>query len=590
MTFRMLFHLRNTGDSHARMAQTRTNANRIPYFFSTRLTSTLIPTAPSRWSGGGAVSGGALLVQPERVAHHLLVGGLAARELPHDATVPDDRDPIGGNHDDAGSPGGKLLHEAVDLDLRANVDAAGGLIEDVDVAVANEPLREHDLLLVPAGQVPHQLAERGRLHADGVRHLRDERRDLAPPDEPGGGVEVQDREGHVVEHRQSEDETLLLPLLGDEGDAPVHRVAGGPDAHLPPVHEDPAGVSPPGAVDELHDLGAAGADETDQPEDLAPPQREGHVGAHAALREPLNSEDLLARLHALLRVLLSERAAHHLTDDLVDGDPFHGRGDDAAAVAEHGDAVCHLLDLLQPVGDVDHRHAAPPQATDHLEEAVHLAAGERGGRLVHDQDVRPEREGLRDLDHLLVRGTEGVHPHARVERQPEGLEELLDFRPHPLPVDEPPRPARLASQEDVLGDREVRHQVELLVDDAHTRVDHGARAGAAHLLAAQPDLALVRAVDSGQDLHERGLPGPVLTRQRVDFRRVQVEVDAVERADAGEALADAAHPEQSFRHRPSPAPGNRRVGAAGTLPGGIDPGLTVKPGRYGAFVTGAGLM
>ena len=30
MTFRMLFHLRNTGDSHARMAQTRTNANRIP--------------------------------------------------------------------------------------------------------------------------------------------------------------------------------------------------------------------------------------------------------------------------------------------------------------------------------------------------------------------------------------------------------------------------------------------------------------------------------------------------------------------------------------------------------------------------------
>src|SRR5207237_3736828 len=102
--------------------------------------------------------------------------------------------------------------------------------------------------------------------------------------------------------------------------------------------------------------------------------------------------------------------------------------------------------------------------------------------------------------------------------------------------------------------------------------------------------ALVRAVDAGRDLHARGLPVRVLTRQRVDFRRVQVEVDAVERADAGEALADAAHPEQSFRHHPSPAPGNRRVGAAGTFPGGIDPGLTVKPGRYGAFVADAEML
>jgi len=30
MTFRMLFHLRNTGDSPGQVAQTRTNANRIP--------------------------------------------------------------------------------------------------------------------------------------------------------------------------------------------------------------------------------------------------------------------------------------------------------------------------------------------------------------------------------------------------------------------------------------------------------------------------------------------------------------------------------------------------------------------------------
>jgi len=46
--------------------------------------------------------------------------------------------------------------------------------------------------------------------------------------------EVQDREGHVVEHRQSEDETCFSAPR-DEGDAPVHRVAV-TDAHR--RHED----------------------------------------------------------------------------------------------------------------------------------------------------------------------------------------------------------------------------------------------------------------------------------------------------------------------------------------------------------------
>ena len=73
-------------------------------------------------------------------------------------------------------------------------------------------------------------------------------------------------------------------------------------------------------------------------------------------------------------------------------------------------------------------------------------------------------------------------------------------------------PPRLAPDEDVLGDREVAHQVQLLVDDADPHVLRGARGVDLHLGALDADRAGVGAVDPGQDLHQRGLAGAVLAR------------------------------------------------------------------------------
>ena len=50
----------------------------------------------------------------------------------------------------------------VDLALRPDVDPAGGLVEDQDLAVADQPFRDHDLLLVTARKVPQELLEGGR--------------------------------------------------------------------------------------------------------------------------------------------------------------------------------------------------------------------------------------------------------------------------------------------------------------------------------------------------------------------------------------------------------------------------------------------
>ena len=65
----------------------------------------------------------------------------------------------------------------------------------------------------------------------------------------------------------------------------------------------------------------------------------------------------------------------------------------------------------------------------------------------------------------------------------------------------------------------------------------------------QFDRARVGAKPAGQDVHQRGLAGAILTEQRDDLARTGVEVDAVEREQRAEAAGEVAGGE----HRRPPA-------------------------------------
>ena len=65
-------------------------------------------------------------------------------------------------------------------------------------------------------------------------------------------------------------------------------------------------------------------------------------------------------------------------------------------------------------------------------------------------------------------------------------------------------------------------------------------------LAAPGDRAVVGLVGAGEDLDEGGLPGAVLAEQTVHFAGLDLQVHAVEGADAGERLGDAGHGEQGW--------------------------------------------
>jgi hypothetical protein len=114
-----------------------------------------------------------------------------------------------------------------------------------------------------------------------------------------------------------------------------------------------------------------------------------------------------------------------------------------------------------------------------------------------------------------------------------------------------PEPGVLAPEEDVVGDGEPADQVELLVDRGDAARHGRLRVAQAHRGAVPDDGALVGLVGPGEDLDQRRLARAVLTQQAVHLTGPDVEVDAVQGADARELLDDAVHLEQRSRHRPS---------------------------------------
>ena len=183
----------------------------------------------------------------------------------------------------------------------------------------------------------------------------------------------------------------------------------------------------------------------DEPEDLAPAQLEADVADRAAPVQVADlQDDLRVGVLRELRGGLEDGPADHHADDRLDRRLGGLDRVDVAAVAHHGHPVGDLLELLEAVRDVDHARPPLAQVADDPEELVDLGVGQRGRRLVHDQDVRAERERLRDLDHLLLGDGEARDAGPRVELEVERLEELGGLRVEGLVVEDEAQPRRAA--------------------------------------------------------------------------------------------------------------------------------------------------
>ena len=205
-------------------------------------------------------------------------------------------------------------------------------------------------------------------------------------------------------------------------------------------------------------------------------------------------------------------------------------GADRAAAAQHGDAVGDGRHLVQLVRDEDDRAPLGGHRAQRHEQRLGLLRRQHRGRLVEDQDARLAVERLEDLDPLLLADRELPDPRPRIDGDPVALAELGHALLDRARV-EAERAAEVAviAEHDVLGDGERLDEPEVLVHHPDAGVERVARRVELGRLAVELELALVGAVEAGEDVRERALAGAVLAEQSVNLADERLEVDLVVR-------------------------------------------------------------
>src|SRR5438128_890869 len=234
----------------------------------------------------------------------------------------------------------QVVHDVVDLDLGPDVDPPGGLVEDQDLGLGQQPLREHHFLLVSAGEISHSLLEVWRLGPQLLHVLIGPLDLLVLVDDAELRDPLQARQRRVLLDVHAEDQPVALAVLGDEAEP---RADGVPRA----VDLDRLAFQPhlarlllsPDAEEAHHQLGAAGAHQAGDADDLALAHLErdvvdGDVVRQRVLDGPvLHLEHRLAQDARAAREHVGERAPDHVLDHPVLGHGRLGVGDDCSPIA-----------------------------------------------------------------------------------------------------------------------------------------------------------------------------------------------------------------------------------------------------------------
>ena len=156
--------------------------------------------------------------------------------------------------------------------------------------------------------------------------------------------------------------------------------------------------------------------------------------------------------------------------------------------------------------------------------------------------------GPGDLHHLAPGGAKRGYNRRRINREVEGLQELLgrDINT-PQPVEE-----LLLAKIDVLRHRHRGHQAGLLEHHGDAVAQGVKRCGIADDAAQMLHLAGTRLDDSRDDFGEGRFSGAILTQQRVNLAFDQGEIDILHRRNAAIGLGDVPHLDNVLCHAAAP--------------------------------------
>ena len=203
-----------------------------------------------------------------------------------------------------------------------------------------------------------------------------------------------------------------------------------------------------------------------------------------------------------------------------------------------------MHDFIDTVRDIDDRDPLSRELAHDLEEPFAFGGRERGRGLVHNENSCRNRQGLGDLDELLFADTKAAHAGIGIKSDAQSREQVTRGLPRSLAVDNNPGDTRFTPEKDVVGDREFRNEIELLMDNCDAFRFRLPDIGEADRIAGNRNPAFITRIHPAQDLHERRLTRAIFAHQRMNFACAQIEMHISQCRDAAEALANTGRYQQ----------------------------------------------
>ena len=252
------------------------------------------------------------------------------------------------------------------------------------------------------------------------------------------------------------------------------------------------------------------------------------------MTSPIGFQDRFARAVRPAAVELRNVAADHQPHHPVVVDFVALQLARILAVAQDRHPVRQLLDLAQPMRDVNDADAAAAEVPHDLEQRFRLLGRQAGRGFVHDQQPRVDRQGFGDLDQLLLADGQVADQRAGRDIESHAPQHGGRFAAD-RPAVQNAQAVRFPAQEDVRPNVQVVGQIQFLVNQSNPARRRGPHRIQMQGLAVEQQLARIRRQDAGQDLHQRALARPVLAQQRQHFAAADSQIHVVQRGRRGTA-------------------------------------------------------
>ena len=369
------------------------------------------------------------------------------------------------------------------------------------------------------------------------------------------------RDDDVVRDGLGEEQALAQSILRHETDAGGDGVAGICDLDRLSVLDDLSAGGLAQAEQRQRQFRASGVQKAGDAQDLAAAQVEGDVLKAAVQREILDLQHVLLALVAGLEGLRLKFAARHIVGELLVVQVGGVAGGNHLTAAHDGEALRNFKYLVELVADEQDGDALGLELQDDLKEGLDLLLRQRRGGLVHDDELGVEHQRAADGDHLLLRDGEGTDQAIQLHVKVDLGEGLLGDLAHALLVHQLVARGQLGVERQVLHDRQVREDGEILIDDLNAHVDGFQRRDFGIGLSIKLDVAAIGLVHAADDLDDGRFSAAVFAGKAVHLAGLDFQRHVLQRLDSAERFADVYCSEQILGHCLNPPYGGltRRV-------------------------------